>query len=245
MSELIFFFLLFFIFLFCTTCTIVGPYVSSYIAWFKYAKNCQDIFNKEENLNNLSLIIDSHKCKSLIIFTIFNLFNIIVLAIFLWIWISGRNNIILDGLHFIIKILFKKLEVIGVDSNEIAINNFKIYQENFKTNLKVSKFKLYKSDQIALRNKPFQFNQWRYKNKIRRLNNKKSYNAEKYNLKLLNLYIRYLKTYAIFFKAMESDSKSNDDYYVVIEEQKSNSLESLKKTLITNFFAYVNEIKKQ
>ncbi|WP_308150158.1 hypothetical protein [Spiroplasma sp. AdecLV25b] len=44
---------------------------------------------------------------------------------------------------------------------------------------------------------------------------------------------------------MESDSKSNDDYYVVIEEQKSNSLESLKKTLITNFFAYVNEIKKQ
>lgn len=250
MSEIIFFILLFLCFLFCIACTIIGPYISSYIGWIKYSNNCKEIFGKEDHFNDLSLIIKNDKYKSLSIFIIFNLLNIITLSIFIWIWIAGNNNIIyiipFIGtflvsyvlLYFVIRMLFKKFELIGMDSKKIAINNFKIYQNNLKNNLKISEFKLYKSDKIASRNQPFQFNQWRYKGKIKRLNNKK-YNEEKYNMKLLTMYIRYLKTYAIFFKGIK-DSSSND-YAVVINDHKYQSLEPLKEVLINNFFAYANE----
>ena len=55
------------------------------------------------------------------------------------------------------------------------------------------------------------------------------------------MYIRYLKTYAIFFKAIENSF--NNDYFVIINDQKYNSLETLKEVLISNFFAYINEQK--
>lgn len=255
MSEIVFFFLLYFLFLFCILCTIIGPYSSSYIAWFKYSQDSKDVFGTQSELKNFPMIIENHKYKSLITFAVFNLFNINTLGIFLWIWIIGNNNIyyiipfiitFIFSYFFVyvsIKILFKKLDQIGVYSKNEAIDNFKIYQANINPDIKISEFKLYKFNRVAARNKPFQFNQWRYKGKIRRLNNKK-YNEEKYNIKLLNMYIRYLKTYAVFFKAIEGNLRDFiDDYSVVINNQEYQTLEPLKDALINNFFAYVNENK--
>ncbi|WP_342276566.1 hypothetical protein [Spiroplasma endosymbiont of Nebria brevicollis] len=243
MSEIVFF-----CFIFCIVCSIVGPYITTYMAWIKYANDCKEIFAKHGNLNNLTFIIKNNKYKYLSIFIIFNLFNIITLTVFLWLWIAGNNNIYYIipfiiafscsyiVLYFLIKLIFTKFKKVGMYSKEEAIKNFKIYQQSLNSDLKFRDFKLYKCNKVAPRNQPFHFNQWRYKGKIRRLKHK-NYNLEKHDIKLLSIYIRYLKTYANFFKAIEFNSKEEiNDYYVVIDNRKHQTLEPLKDVLINNFF---------
>lgn len=216
MLDIILFFVLYLFFFLGTILTITGPYATSHIAWFQYAKYCQDVFNKQDNLHKLPLILKNYKYKCLIIFIIYNFCSVGNLCTFAWILMMINNNIyyiiplvvtfLLSYffLYFAIKTLFKKFETIGVYNKTEAISNFKEYQASLEPNLQVSEFKLYKFDKVASRNQPFQFNQWRYKGKIRRLK-KKNYSDEKYNIKLLNMYIRYLKTYAAFFKSLEKN----------------------------------------
>lgn len=251
MSEIVFFFLLFIFFLFCIACIIIGPYVSSHIEWVQFSQNTQEIFAKEANLNNLCLLTSQDKYKSLTIFLFFQLLNIMTLGIFLWIWIEGENNIyyiiifILTYLcsfivlYYAVKKLFQKFEAIGCTSTESAVNNFVVYQENFNSVTTPNNFKIYQGSQLAPLNKTFQFVQRRYKNKIIKLK-KKNYSQEKFNLKLRAIYITYLKRYSYFFKLIENDWEKND-YYIIKENEKDNSIINLKKFTITNFFAFVNK----
>lgn len=251
MSEIVFFFLLFICFLFCITCTIIGPYACSHNAWVQFSQNTQEIFAKEANLNNLCLLTNQDKYKSLTIFLFFQLLNIMTLGIFLWIWIEGENNfyyIIIfiisylcsfAVLYYAVKKLFKKFEAIGCASTKNDLNNFIVYKENFNSVTTPNNFKIYQGSQLAPLNKTFQFVQRRYKNKIIKLK-EKNYSQEKFNLKLNAIYILYLKRNAFLLKIIKNEWEKND-YYIIKENEKNNSIINFKKIIITNFFAFLNE----
>lgn len=254
MTQIELFFLLFSIFLIGVGASIVGAYFPSQKMWIKYTNNCFTTFN----IKKMAYIIKEHKYKYISSFIFFSLQNCIVLTIFLLIWIKmaqdlyqSKNIILIIPFliifvfsEILIFILFKKfwkqLKKIGFYSKEEAIIQFKNFQKENESK-SVKNFTLLKFDQNTIQDKPFQFQQKRYKKKIKNLT-KKKIKQEKYDLELLNAFIKYLKVYAIFLTRI----KTINEYSIIIENEKEiDILKTLPNILINNFFAFIKEAEKE
>lgn len=233
-----------------------GPYYCARIAWIDYSKNCLEFFSQEVDFKNIPLFIKEHKWKYLspFIFFVF-FFTGCYYFIFYATWILSIKmfvyNIIIMvfsyiGFFALLFLYWKKIKALSVQTKTKAeaIINFDKYQNENKEK-QIKTFKIFKDGQININNSRFQLNQRLYKWRIKRLL-KQKISQEKYNFKLLKLYIKYLKVYGVFFKRMKYflffNQKIRSDfynYYLVLENNYNESLETLPKILINNFFAFI------
>lgn len=136
-------------------------------------------------------------------------------------------------LYFLTKKFLKEIKKFDIYSKEDAIKNFLEFKNQISLHSKIPiSFVLIKNEKKAPRNNPFQFNQKRYKRKIEKLLSKKKFNKQ--DIILLNMFIRYLKTYSYFFKSMQQE---NGNYTIKIDNQICD-IEKLPEILINNFFAF-------
>lgn len=238
---------------------ICGSYYCARVAWIDYTKNCLEFFSQEIDFTNIPLLIKEHKYKYLSPFIFFAIFSGIGYYFmfnatwFLWkeIFIYDIVIMIISYICFIffIFLYWKKIKALTsqTKSKKEATMNFHKYQTEMKTK-QIITFKVFKSGQLDINNVRFQLNQRLYKWRIKRLT-KKKISQDKYDFKLLKIYIVYLKVYAVFFKRLKYSiftRKIRADFYnyhIILENNINESWENLPKILINNFFAFVNETK--
>jgi len=247
MKDLLFS-LIYCLFFLATSLLVVGMfYWPSYIQWIQFSKNCYEIFGDQPNFDKICFVIKESKWKYWIGIYFCGILNIGSFWLFLWMWTGNPNNnpywiiaftvsfILSYGwLYFLTKKFLNEIKKIGIYSKAKAIENFLELKEknsNFNSK-KLTFFTLMKDEKKASRNFPFQFNQKRYKRKIEKLLNKK--NNHKQDIRLLNMFVRYLKAYSVFLKSMQ---KEEGKYTIEIDNQIYD-IEKLPEILINNFFAY-------
>lgn len=263
MSQISLFFLEFFIFLVAI--------VSIPIFFYDIAKtlidnisNCFLIFDQEK-IKDIAFFIEEKKYKYLLgYFLLYQFFNCIVFISFLTIWFILANKgsgiylsipfiivflLISLWLFFLLRKYWRKINKIGFQSKKVALVNFERFQNEWKSE-KINFFTLFENDKIALRNFPFQFQQKKYQKKNFKLNqkfNNKKISQEKYQMKLLLFFTKYLKVYARFLIWMKNENeKKNKKTIIMIEDQKyEDVINILNKVLINNFFAFVEQAKKR
>lgn len=255
MSQILFFFLEFFIFL-ITSISVPIFFNDVMKVIINNINNCFKVFN-QKNIKDITFFINEYKYKYLGHFLLYILFNCLIFAFSLTIWfIFSRETIgIYLSISFIIIFLFtclwlyflmkkywKKIKEIGFQSKKTAIKNFEKFWKECKVE-KVNLFTLFENNKIALRNFPFQFQQKKYKKKNFRLKQKfinQKINQEKYQIKLLIFFITYLKVYTRFIIWMKDENKKKKkETNITIENQKYNDITLLPGVLISNFFAFV------
>lgn len=237
--------------------SIWGAYLPAKIAWIDYSKNCLEFFSQEVDFKNIPLLIKEYKWKYLSCFIFFIIIFVIYYTFMIYInWFLLSKLIIIYeiiimlfsfiGFAIFFSLYWKNIKALSAQTKTKAeaIINFDKYQNENKEK-QIKTFKIFKDGQININNSRFQLNQRLYKWRIKRLL-KQKISQEKYNFKLLKLYIKYLKVYGVFFKRMKYflffNQKIRSDfynYYLVLENNYNESLETLPKILINNFFAFV------
>lgn len=241
----------------------LGSYLPPYIEWSRF-KNAMSIFSKEPEFDNFSFMLERFKYRYLSAYFVMGMFSYISYGVLLWgSWLLFQEKILIPEIIFLLfsfiayyfrlRKLWRNIKRFDLQTNEEAIINFQSHRKKIKVE-KVKSFQLFKyyfndksKSKVSRYNLPLQHNQKRIAKITKRLAKKKTHiSQEKYNFKLLIFYINYLKRHATFYKWIENDPNNYiDDQYVVIEKEKYEDVKILKKVLINNFFAFVNQAEKE
>lgn len=243
--ETTLYFLMIFGFYFVTVAAVlVGVYSPAKIQLITFPKYVEDVFKTSG-----CLVKNNNHFKNYFWTIIFSCLNIVAFAFFMWLWLSTWNNalyvigfisLFLLSWVFISLItnnLIKKLKKFKSLSWSESISCFDNLSQKYDSqNLNTINFQILKDEKLAPRNRPFQFHQKRCMKKIQKIFEQEM-STRKRKEKLVLLFDKYLKNYAIFIKSM---IKEIGQYSYVIDNKKQ-SFEQLPDTLVHNFFAMVQE----
>lgn len=223
-------------------------WVTVKIQWITYTKICLKQFKNNMDFSDIIFFQNDRYFFYFFMFYLAEFINIILLVFFSIIWMLVWGNFwYIFGLfivwsishffaYFLIKKLLKEIKIIGSDS---TINSLELFQSFLKKNqnsnqIEKKEFILIKDNKTAPRNFPFQWNQKRCQKKLQKIKIK-TLSETKKKLKMLRIFIWYLKTYAVFFNFLESSSSE----YKIKTNHQIKDLNNLKEVLIYNFFVYL------
>ncbi|MCL8210253.1 hypothetical protein [Spiroplasma attinicola] len=241
----------------------LGSYLPPYIGLSRF-KNAMIIFAKEPEFDNFSFMLKKFKYHYLSAYFIIGGMSYMSYGVLLWgSWLLFQEKILIPeviillfsfiGYYFRLRRLWRNIKKLGIQTNEEVLTSFQIHRERINIE-EVKSFQLFKyyfndksKSKISRYNLPLQHNQKRIAKITKQLAKKRNHlSQEKYNFKILILYINYLKRHATFYKWLENDSNNYiDNQYVVIEKEKYENVKILKKVLINNFFAFVNQAEQE